>query len=215
MINIQVFAFNPFQENTYVLFDETNECVIIDPGCHSQAEQETLSGFIKEKGLRPVRLLNTHCHIDHVMGNKYVASTYGLELEANVGDAFIVENQQLVSQTYEIPTEQSPAIAVEIKEGDRITFGNSELEAIHVPGHSPGSIVYYSEKDSFMVVGDVLFSGSIGRSDLPGGNHAELIEGIKTKLLTKAEDTVVYSGHGPSTTIGREKVDNPFLNGSY
>lgn len=211
MITIQQFTFNPFQENTYVLSDDTKECVIIDPGCSQTAEQEQLSAYITNNNLKPVRLLNTHCHIDHICGNAYVAKQYNLPLEANQGDAFLIEALPDISKMYGFPAEESPEIGRIINEDDSVTFGNSTLEAIHVPGHSPGSIVFYNKEQGFMVVGDVLFQGSIGRSDLPGGNHEQLIQNIQSKLLTKADETVVYSGHGAPTTIGNEKANNPFL----
>ncbi len=211
MITVQTLTFGAFQENTYVLFDETKECIIFDPGCNDDQERAELVDFIENKGLKPVRLINTHCHIDHVLGNKFVAEKYNLGLEINELDKPVLDYMMMAAQMYGIPAEPSPAPSSYLNEGDVVGFGNSTLEIVFTPGHSPGSITFYNKEQKIMIVGDVLFYGSIGRTDLPGGHHQTLIDSIKTKLLPLGDDYVVYNGHGPSTNIGFERVNNPFL----
>jgi len=211
MINVHYFTFGPFQENTYVLWDETKECVIIDPGNNISAEHKKLSDFISEKTLKPVRLILTHAHIDHINGNKYVYDTYNLLPEVHKDDLYFIEKHQATADMYGINIEASPMAKSYITEGDVIKFGNSELQTIHTPGHSPGSISFYSKEDEFIIGGDVLFYGSIGRSDLPMGNHDTLIKSIKEKLIPLGDHMKVYSGHGMPTTIGFERQNNPFL----
>ena len=211
MITVYSFAFGPFQENTYVLHDETGECIIIDPGCYDKQEREELSAYIALNSLKPVRLINTHCHIDHVVGNKYVSQTYNLKLEINEHDLPILNSLMMVAAMYNLQAEPSPEPSVFLNEGDKVTFGNSSLDILFTPGHSPGSITFYSISQKIMIVGDVLFYGSIGRTDLPGGNYETLIQSIQNKLLPLGDEYVVYNGHGPSTTIGFERKNNPFL----
>ena len=211
MISIRSFVFNPIKENTYILFDETKECVIIDPGCYDNAERAELSGFIKDNNLKPVKLLNTHCHLDHIFGNGYVADTYKLKLEMHQGEIPVLASYMQTAAVYGMDAEPSPEPSVFLNEGDIITFGNSKLEIVHTPGHSPGSITFYNTTQKFMIAGDVLFYGSVGRTDIPGGNHDVLSESITNKLLPLGDDFIVYSGHGPITTIGAEKKHNPFL----
>jgi glyoxylase-like metal-dependent hydrolase (beta-lactamase superfamily II) len=211
MISIQTFTFNPFQENTYVLFDETKECVIIDPGCYDEQERDELIDFIESKNLTPVRLLNTHCHIDHVVGNKFIADKYKLKLEINKQDLTTLHSLMMVAKMYNLRAEPSPEPSVFLEEGDVVRFGSSSFEIVFTPGHSPGSITFYNKDQKIMIAGDVLFYGSVGRTDLPGGHHQTLIDSIKNKLLPLGDEFVVYSGHGPSTNIGFERVNNPFL----
>ncbi len=212
MIQVHVIESNPFAENTYVVFDETKDCVIFDPGCYTAAERAGLKAFIEQNGLNPVRLINTHCHLDHVFGNQFVASTWGLALEAHRDEIPVLARFDDVCRMYGVPgTQSSPAIARFIEDGDIIRVGNFELEALLTPGHSPGSLSFYCKADDFVVAGDVLFMESIGRSDLPGGDHAQLLESIRSRLFILPEQTVVYPGHGPGTTIRHEKMYNPFL----
>jgi glyoxylase-like metal-dependent hydrolase (beta-lactamase superfamily II) len=211
MINIQIFAVNPFQENSYVLYDETKQCIIVDPGFSTSSEQQQLTNFIEKNNLVPKRLINTHCHIDHVLGNKFVADTFGLELEANELEISVLASGEKVSHMYGIPYEQSPDIQKFLAEEYTIEFGNSKLSILFCPGHSPGSLVFYNAEQKFAIGGDVLFYGSIGRTDLPGGHHETLINSIKTKLMVLPGDVEVYPGHGPKTTIEFEKNNNPFL----
>ena len=211
-MTIKTFTFNPFQENTYLVFDETNEAVIIDAGCLQAGEKQVLTRFIEDNKLTLKRVLNTHLHLDHQFGNKFLFDTYGIAPEACIEDEFLLENVVAQARSYGFPvTEEAQPLGAYIIENQEITFGNSSLKAIHAPGHSPGSMVLYSEKDGVMFAGDVLFQGSIGRTDLPKGDYASLILAITKKLLVLPDSTVVYCGHGPSTTIGYEKKNNPYL----
>jgi len=211
MINIQCFTFNEFQENTYILYDETRECVIIDPGCNNISEKEELSRFIENNNLITKHLLNTHCHIDHILGNKFVAEKYNLKLTSHKKEAQVLAFGQNTANMYHIPYELSPEIEIFIDEGDIIYFGNSKLNVLFTPGHSPASISFVNAEERLCISGDVLFKGSIGRTDLPGGNFETLTRVIKAKIFTLPEDTKVYSGHGPHTTVGTEKRTNPFF----
>ena len=211
MIKIKKFTFNPIQENTYVLYDETGECVIVDAGCYFDYEQKELADFIEEKQLKPVKLVNTHCHFDHVFGIRYCRAKYNIPFLAHREDLFLIENMVEHGDRFGIPTEPVEGPDAFINEGDLIQFGNSVLELIYVPGHSPGSLVLYNPEQHFMLAGDVLFYGSIGRTDLPKGSYEQLISNIKMKLLVLPEETLVYSGHGTETSIGFEKQSNPFL----
>ncbi|WP_018479639.1 MBL fold metallo-hydrolase [Pontibacter roseus] len=211
-MKITRLTFNPFQENTYLLHDDTKECVVIDPGCYEEAEQQELKQYIEKHDLKVVRLLNTHCHIDHVLGNKFVSDTYGVELEIHEEDLQTLRSVPVYAPNYGFPkyADVTPSAAY-LKEGDSIKFGNTELKILFAPGHAPGHVVFYSEADKVCIGGDVLFQGSIGRTDLPGGDFDTLISSIRTKLFTLPDETVVYPGHGPETTIGYEKKHNPFL----
>lgn len=212
MITTNTFTYNGFQENTYVLTDETNEAVIIDPGCYSTTEQTELYNFIKNNNLNPVKLLNTHCHIDHILGNNFVATKFGVELYIHQLDLPTLHATTEYGHLYGFTVDKSPEPAHFLKDGDVVKFGNSTLEVIFTPGHAPGHVVFVNHEQRFVINGDVLFRGSIGRTDLPGGNHQTLIDSIKTKLFTLPDDYVVHTGHGPTTTIGYEKKYNPFLN---
>jgi len=211
MVTVHSFVFNPFQENTYILFDETKECAIIDPGCYDDNERAELVSFIENQKLKPVKLLNTHCHIDHVFGNKFISEKYKLGLEINKNDLPVLKSLMQVAKMYSLNAEESTEPSNFIREGDTVKFGNSSFDILFTPGHSPGSICFVNKDQKFIIGGDVLFYGSIGRTDLPGGNHATLINSIKTKLFALADDYVVHSGHGPSTNIGFERKNNPFL----
>lgn len=209
---VAILTFNPFQENTYVIYDETGECVIIDPGCYEAHERIALESFISENNLRPVRLLNTHCHIDHIFGNHYVSSRWKLELEIHQGELPVLEAAPEISRFYSIPAgDPSPAPGRFIAGGETIAFGHTELKALFTPGHSPASLSFYCKKENFLIAGDVLFRESIGRTDLPGGDHDTLIRSIKTQLFPLGDEVKVYPGHGPATTIGHERQSNPFL----
>lgn len=211
MLQIKKFTFNPVQENTFVLFDETNECVIIDAGCYFENERKELDQYLSEKQLKPVRLINTHCHFDHIMGITHCRIKYKVPFEIHPDEEILVEHAVDHGDRFGIPMEPVDAPDAYFKEGDRLTFGNSYLNVIEAPGHSPGGVVFYNPEQKILIAGDVLFYGSIGRTDLPGGSYEQLTGNIKTKLLTLPEETVVYCGHGPETTIGFEKNNNPFL----
>jgi len=211
-MQIQVFTFNQFFENTIIVFDKTKECVIIDPGCYTISEKDTLQKYISTNNLIPVKLINTHCHIDHILGNNFIAKTYDIELEMNANDMELIKSSNEIAQLYGFTDyEMSPLPKKFLNEGDTLEFGNSQFKILFTPGHAPGHISLYSEKDGLLISGDVLFNNSIGRTDLPGGNYDLLIESIKNKILTLNDNTIVYCGHGPSTTIGNERLNNPFL----
>ncbi len=211
-MKIKKFEFNMFPVNCYVLWDETNEAVVIDPGCFYEDEKQAFKNFIVNNNLTLKHLLNTHLHLDHIFGNPFVAREFGVVPEANQADEFWLENAPKQSRMFgfELKEEQIP-VGKYIHDGDTIDFGNISLEAIHVPGHSPGSLVYYCKQENCMFSGDVLFQGSIGRADLAGGNFDELKEHICSRLFTLPGTTVVYPGHGSPTTIGTEKLENPFF----
>ncbi len=211
MISIQSFTFNPFQENTYVLSDESRNCVIIDPGCADKEEQNTLTAYIADNGLTPVKVLNTHCHIDHILGNNFVSMNYGIPISIHKADLPVMHSLRDVAGMYGIPAVPSPDPGEFLNEGDKIKFGSSVLEILFTPGHSPGSISFVSRQQEFVIAGDVLFYDSIGRYDFPGGDEQTLLESIREKLFALGNGFTVYPGHGQPTTIGRERKHNPFL----
>lgn len=214
MIRIHSFTFNPFQENTYLLFDETQECIVIDPGCYENYEQQELDDFIIKNDLRVVKIVNTHCHVDHVLGNQYVKTKYRVNLSIPRLEEQTFRAVRAYAPNYGFFKYDEAEVNEYIKEDDKLIFGNSFLEILFVPGHSPGHLAFYNPEQHFVVAGDVLFNGSIGRTDLPLGDHDTLIESIKTKMYSLPEDTIVYPGHGPETTIGFEKKSNPFVRGN-
>lgn len=211
MISFKKFTFNPYQENTYVLFDETRECVIIDPGMYDGREQNQLVAFIKENQLIPVLLLNTHCHIDHVFGNKFVFDQWGLRPQLHRGELVALQSVPGYAPQMGFNYELSPEPEVFLEDSGTIEFGSSRLTLVFAPGHSPAHLCFYAEQENFLIGGDVLFYGSIGRTDLPGGNHTQLIDSIKNNVLVLPDDCTVYPGHGPATNIGFEKKNNPYL----
>jgi len=213
MLTLKSFTFGPFQENTFILYDDTKECVIIDPGCYDANEKRSLAEFIEDKKLKPVLLLNTHAHIDHMLGNNFIAGKYKVRLQMNKLDVKLLQAAPTYGQVWGIRAEPSPDPAELLVENDRVKFGDSELEVLFTPGHSEGSISFYNRENNFVLSGDVLFYGSIGRTDLPGGDFKTLIKSIKEKLFPLGDDCKVYSGHGPVTTIGFERENNPFLAG--
>ena len=211
-MKLKSFTFNQFYENTFIVSDSTNDCIIIDPGCYSNDEKNILKKYIEDNNLNPVKLINTHCHIDHILGNKFVAKTWGLNLETHQNDIELLEKSSEIARLYGfIDYEKSPSTTQFLNEGDVLEFGNSKLKILFTPGHAPGHISLYSKEEKFIISGDVLFNNSIGRTDLPGGDFNVLIESIKTKILCLDDDTVVYCGHGPATTVGYERANNPFL----
>jgi glyoxylase-like metal-dependent hydrolase (beta-lactamase superfamily II) len=212
MAKIRSFINNPYQENTYILFDETRECAIIDPGMYTASEQNAVVNFIQDNQLKPVLLLNTHCHIDHVLGNKFVFDQYGLKPQFHEGESYVLAAVPAYAPQMGIRYEPSPLPDHYLSETGNISFGDTELQFIFAPGHSPAHLCFYDEADNLLVGGDVLFRWSIGRSDLPGGDYDLLIRNIREKLFTLPDDCLVYPGHGPETTIGFEKEYNPFFN---
>lgn len=204
-------TFNDFYENTYILFDHTKECVIVDPGNSNASEDKELFDTIEKHKLTPVLLINTHCHLDHVFGNGVVAEKYGLTPKINIKENIMLENYPRICEMYGLKHRPSPKAEEILQEGINVEFGKTVLQVFETPGHSPGSICLFDEKGETIIVGDVLFRESIGRTDLPGCNHENLIQSIKTKLFTLPKQTKVYSGHGENTTIGYEMAHNPFL----
>ncbi len=210
MISIKTLVFNPFAENTFLVYDETGDCVIIDPGCYEPEEQEHLQHVIAREGLKPVALLNTHCHIDHVLGNAFVKKTYNLPLQIPQGDAETLAAVPGYAAMYGFPGYEHTGADKLIQANEKITFGKSHLLALLVPGHTKGHVAFVNTGEKICLGGDVLFDGSIGRTDLPGGDFDTLITSIREQLFRLPDDTVVYCGHGPTTTIGHEKKTNPF-----
>ncbi|MEO8474749.1 MAG: MBL fold metallo-hydrolase [Chryseolinea sp.] len=210
MLQVQSFEFNPFHENTYILYDETGECVIIDPGCYESDEKEAMVDFITSNRLKVVKLLNTHCHVDHVLGNYFIKEKFGTELYIHEADAPTLKAVSVYGPNYGFHQYQETTADKFLTPGDVVSFGNQKLSVLFVPGHAPGHIAFYNEAASVVISGDVLFYNSVGRTDLPGGNHQTLIKSIREKLYNLPDDVVVYPGHGPKTSIGFEKRTNPF-----
>jgi len=211
-MKIKTFTFNPIQENTYLVYDETNEAVVIDAGCISDIEKRALKNYIEDNKLTLKRVLNTHLHFDHQFGNKFLFTTFGIKPEAGKEDEYLLENVIAQTRSFGMAVdEEAQSLGGYITDNQEIKFGNTTFKAFHVPGHSPGSMAFYDEKEGVLFAGDVLFRASIGRTDLPKGDYATLIQSITNKLLPLPDSTVVYSGHGPATTIGFEKKNNPFL----
>ena len=212
MLQVKSFTFNPVQENTYVIYNDQGWCAIIDPGCYFSNERIELKTYIEERGFTPKYLLNTHCHLDHVFGNKFVHDTYGLNLHLHPKEKKLLDFAPQSGESWGLSFDNYDGELVFIDEKDRIRIGEDELTIFFTPGHSPGSICFYSQTEKFVIGGDVLFRQSIGRYDLPGGNLNTLLTSIREKLFVLPDDVVVFSGHGPETTIGYEKKFNPFLN---
>ncbi|MGF1585302.1 MAG: MBL fold metallo-hydrolase [Bacteroidales bacterium] len=211
MIKVQKFIFNPFQENSFLLYDESEECILVDMGSYTVEEKKEVLYFVENNRLKPVMIVNTHCHVDHLLGNSFFRNKFKTVIAAHAADEFLIENAVEHGTMFGLEVEAPPKIDNYLREGEKIQFGYSSLEIIHVPGHSPGSIALYSKDDNFVISGDVLFSGSIGRTDLPGGNYDTLLNSITRKLLVLPPEVIVYCGHGPETTIGEESRSNPFL----
>ena len=211
MITVKVFEFSPIQENTYLLYNEAKNCIIIDPGCYTQEERDELYQFIKSNELIPMLLLNTHGHLDHVFGNKFVAETFQLIPHIHPLEKELLAYAPVSGLMYNLPFDHYEGELSFLEVGQSIILDTDELKVLFTPGHSPGSVSFYCEKQNFVISGDVLFKNSVGRTDLPGGNHEVLIQSIKNQLLVLPEDTVVYSGHGVKTTIGEEKRGNVYI----
>ena len=211
MLIIKHFTFNPVQENTYVIYQEKGECCIIDPGCYFANERNELKNFILAHELRPKYLLNTHCHLDHVFGNKFVHDEYGLTLHFHKDEQLVFDHAPASTLMFGLPFEQYKGEIIYLDEYDKIEIGGDILEILLTPGHSPGSISFYSREQKFVIAGDVLFRTGVGRTDLPGGSFEVLVKSIRSKLFVLPDDVAVHPGHGPETTIGYEKRHNPFL----
>ena len=211
MLSVKQFTFSPIQENTYVVYNDKG-CCIIDPGCYSEIERNQLKDYILSLGFPAKYLLNTHCHLDHVFGNKFIAETFGLVPHIHPKEEQLLAFAPMSGIQWGLPFANYEGELVFIDKNSVIELGDDRLEILETPGHSPGSICFYCRKQGFMISGDVLFEDSIGRTDLPGGNHQLLLESIRRELFTQPDETVIHPGHGRSTTIGREKKYNPFFN---
>jgi glyoxylase-like metal-dependent hydrolase (beta-lactamase superfamily II) len=215
MLTVKPFTFSPVQENTYVVYNETGDCSIIDPGCYFGNERNELKEFIQNAGLTPKYLLNTHCHLDHVFGNKFVAETWGLNLYLHELEKPVLDYAPTFGLSWGLPFENYTGDLFFLREDDTIRLGEDEMVVLFTPGHAPGHISFHCAEQQFVLSGDVLFRQSIGRTDLPGGSHPTLLKSIREKLFILPDETVVYPGHGPTTSVGYEKDNNPFLNGTY
>ncbi|MBT3385729.1 MAG: MBL fold metallo-hydrolase [Prolixibacteraceae bacterium] len=211
MIKVEKFEVNPLRENSFVLSDESGECVFVDPGFFYREERREIKEYIADNKLKPIKIINTHCHFDHIMGVEFIRNEYKIPLCAHADDAFWINKASEQGQMFGFDMKPVAPIDYFLNEKETLTFGDSLLEIIHIPGHSPGHIVFYNNENNFLIAGDVLFYGSIGRSDLPGGDHETLISNIKNKLFQLPGNTKVFCGHGPETTLGFEKSTNPFL----
>ena len=212
-MKVSRFTFNMFGVNTYILWDNiSKDAIIIDPGMVNDSEQKIIDEFIEKNNLKLSHLVNTHMHIDHAFGVQYMKNRYNLKFECNIDDQFLAQRLNEQAAMFGLPISiEELQIDVDLKNGDVIYVGDEELRILHVPGHSPGSIVLYAPQSSFIISGDVLFNSSIGRTDLPGGSYPQLISAINEKLMTLPEDVIVYPGHGNETSIGQEKSNNPYL----
>lgn len=212
MIKLEVFVFNPFQENTFLLSDESGKCIVVDPGMYDPRENKQISEFIEARKLIPEAIVNTHCHVDHVLGCRYLMDQYTIPFCFHEDEQEMLDRAPELGAIFGLKVDKLPEADRYLVAGEKFQFGNSELQLIHVPGHSKGSLALYSESDKFVITGDALFNGSIGRTDLPGGDYNTLIESIWNNLMILPRDVKVYPGHGPSSTIGYEHDTNPFLN---
>jgi hydroxyacylglutathione hydrolase len=211
MITIQDFCFSAFQENTYVLYNELKEAIIIDPGCYTRIEEKILSDFIRKENLKPILLLNTHCHLDHVFGNNFVSETYGLTAHIHPNEQIVLDRLPEAAAKWGAPTEAYKGAIQYIHEGEMIQFGSDSFKVLLTPGHSPGSVCFYHVEQDFMIGGDLIFKDGVGRTDLPGANPLDLIKSIREQIFPLPDSLTIYSGHGPATTWGREKEHNPYI----
>ena len=212
-MKVSRFTFNMFGVNTYILWDDiSREALIVDPGMINEKEQKEIKAFLDANNLNLKHLINTHMHIDHAFGISYMKENYNLKLECNLEDQFLAQRLNEQAKMFGLPIPMSDLqIDKDLKDGEKIQLGDEHISILHVPGHSPGSVVLYAPQSNFIISGDVLFNTSIGRTDLPGGNYAQLINAINNKLMTLPDDVIVYPGHGPETSIGYEKQNNPYL----
>lgn len=212
MLNVKKFTFNPFSENTYVVTDEFKNAVIIDPGCYYKAEQNELDSYILKNNLKLKSILHTHSHLDHMFGTAYLADKYNLDLWICKEDLVTYQSYEKVCKVYGVPITFSPNPTPKFFDLKQlIQIDGIKFEILFVPGHSPGHVAFYNKENNFLINGDCLFENSIGRTDLPGGNHQQLIDSIKNEIFILPDETLVYCGHGNETTIKVEKSSNPFL----
>ncbi len=210
-MNIAKLVFNPIHENTYVLWDDTLECVVVDPGMANEVEDAALDTFIEEHGLKPVAAVNTHGHFDHLLGAQHVQEKYGVPFLMSGKDAFLLEAYPAGSQIYGIPMRPMPTLDTDLDATPEVCFGNTTLRVIPTPGHTPGHISLYEPEAKILFTGDTLFHESIGRTDLPGGDYSWIMASILDNLLPLGDEVKVYPGHGPNTTLGHESLHNPYI----
>lgn len=217
MLKVKQFTFNPFGESTFVVSDEaTGEALVVDPGMTGPAEQRRLDNYISDNGLKVTGVVNTHMHLDHCFGDSYVRDRYGVKVHAHPADAPLGQSLGEQARRFGMVgagVDEAMPIDVPLSDGDTIALGDDRLEVLHVPGHSPGGIALYSPSGRFVLAGDSLFAGSVGRTDLPDGDMPTLLDAVRDKLLNLPDDTLVLPGHGEPTTVGRERRSNPFLAG--
>lgn len=211
MLQIHSFCFNAFQENTYILYNEQKEAIIVDPGCYLKHEETQLANFIAEKNLTPKLLLNTHCHLDHVFGNNFISEQYGLTALFHQKEQAVIDRLPEGGARWGVPTEAYNGKVQYIQQDELIHFGNDTFKVLETPGHSPGSVCFYHEAQGILLGGDLIFKDGVGRTDLPGSNPLDLIKSIQTQILPLPDNMTIYSGHGPATTWGREKKANPYI----
>lgn len=212
-MNVAIFKLMLFEVNCYVVYDLVEKkAAIVDPGIIDPREFDAIDAFLKKNDLEVVGVINTHLHIDHVIGNSALASKYGVEVLSHADDKFLGDGLREQARQFHLPLkEENAGVTRFLSDGEKIKIGSGELEVIHLPGHSPGGIGLYDAADGFLISGDTLFDGSIGRTDLPGGNIGRLFESIRKRLYSLPDDTIVYPGHGPATTIGKERKSNPYV----
>ncbi len=211
MIKIEKFVFNTFMVNSYLLYDETGDCILIDAACYEPEEEDEIRNFLEANNLTLIRNLNTHCHIDHILGNNFIAQTYKIRPEYHEKSALFFHTLKEIGSSFGYGISQVPEPNRFLEDGETIQLGNSSLKVLYTPGHAEGSVCFYCEDQKFVITGDVLFKDTIGRTDLPSGDFDQLMRSIKTKLFTLPGETIVYPGHGPETSIGYEMVNNPFI----
>jgi len=211
MIQIKTFYFNDLRTCCYLLWDPSQALIIVDPGCYTTQEQERLKKFITQEGLHPTFVVNTHAHFDHIMGNAFVCAQWGIKTLIHPAEQQMLENADKYCRIFDMEIEKPPVDTLPLSEQEPIRFGNSSIQVLETPGHSPGGICLYLPQEGFLITGDTLFAGSIGRTDLPGGDYDLLIDNIQTKLLPLDPALRVFPGHGPETTLGHECLYNPFL----
>ena len=211
MGKLKTFTFNPFQVNTYVLYDESGQCVIIDPACYEDTEKKILAEFIMKEKLEPLFVLNTHGHVDHILGNNFITKEFNIPLKTHNDSLYFIEKGKEYAQVFGFEIQDQVKPEEFLEDGGVINYGNQQLKLIYTPGHADGSLCFYHQEDGLLFCGDVLFKAGMGRTDLPTGDYDKLIKNIKEKLMVLPEDVIVYPGHGPETTIGEEKYNNPFI----
>jgi len=211
MIRIEAITFNEFQVNTYLVWDDTGECLVVDPSFYSMEEKDRFRSIISELDLKIIGQINTHCHVDHILGVDFMKSEYNCPVRAHREELKILTNAPLMGDLFGWTVEPIEGIDKYLVEGEEIPFGHHFLRIAHVPGHSPGSVAFISREGGFIITGDALFKGSIGRTDLPGGDYDTLMRSIGEKILKLPHETLVYPGHGPSSTVGYERENNPYL----